>query len=117
MLKDGARLIAVSTEHRADELAAELHADMPWMTSSDCSRLPGPLLSRCPPIRLRHLTIAELTGFVRREGAKRNLSETSLEAICEILTHPSLRQHYFSLRVASRMLQRAADFEQGPVLH
>ncbi|WJS83918.1 AAA family ATPase [Paracoccus sp. TOH] len=95
--------------------------DMSWviwvLTSNDYRLLPEPLLSRCPPIRLRHLTLAELQAFVRREGAKRNLSETSIEAICEILSHPSLRQHRPSLRVAARMLQRAADLEQGPTLH
>lgn len=95
--------------------------DMSWviwvLTSNDCRLLPEPLLSRCPPIRLRHLTLAELVAFVRREGTKRNLSATSIEAICEILSHPSLRQHQLSLRVAARMLQRAADLEQGPTLH
>lgn len=95
--------------------------DMSWviwvLTSNDCRLLPEPLLSRCPPIRLRHLTLAELVAFVRREGAKRNLSEVSVEAICEILSHPSLQQHRPSLRVAARMLQRATDLEQGPTLH
>ncbi|RQP08207.1 MAG: AAA family ATPase [Paracoccus sp. BP8] len=95
--------------------------DMSWviwvLTSNDCRRLPEPLLSRCPPIRLRHLTLAELVTFVRREGVRRNLSESSIEAICKILSHPSLRQHQPSLRVAARMLGRAADLEQGPVLH
>ncbi|MDB5657843.1 MAG: ATPase, central domain protein [Cypionkella sp.] len=32
-----------------------------------------PLLSRCPPIRLRHLSVPELVEFVRREGARRDL--------------------------------------------
>ncbi|CAM3263567.1 ATPase family associated with various cellular activities (AAA) [Paracoccus aminovorans] len=95
--------------------------DMSWviwvLTSNDYQLLPEPLLSRCPPIRLRHLTLAELVAFVRREGKKRNLSETSIEAICEVLAHPSLRQHQPSLRVAARMLRRAADLEQGPTLH
>ncbi|RDD72586.1 AAA family ATPase [Paracoccus versutus] len=95
--------------------------DMSWviwvLTSNDYRLLPEPLLSRCPPIRLRHLTLAELVAFVRREGAKRNLSETSIEAICEVLAHPSLRQHQPSLRIAIRLLQRAADLEQGPTLH
>lgn len=31
VLKDGAMLIGVPSEHRADELAAALHAEMPWM--------------------------------------------------------------------------------------
>lgn len=95
--------------------------DMSWviwvLTSNDCRLLPEPLLSRCPPIRLRHLTTAELLAFVRREGAKRNLSETSVEAICEILSHPSLQRDRLSLRTAIRMLQRAGDLEQGPMLH
>ncbi|WP_449043441.1 AAA family ATPase [Paracoccus versutus] len=95
--------------------------DMSWviwiLTSNDYRRLPEPLLNRCPPIRLRHLTVAELTGFVRREGKKRALSETSIETICEVLAHPSLRRHRPSLRVAARMLQRAADLEQVPTLH
>lgn len=94
--------------------------DMSWiiwvLTSNDFRLLPEPLLSRCPPIRLRHLTLAELQAFVRREGVKRDLSETSIEAICEILSHPSLQQHRPSLRVAGRMLGRAADLEQGPTL-
>ena len=31
VLKDGARLISIRNEHHADELAAALHKDMPWM--------------------------------------------------------------------------------------
>ncbi|SOC20156.1 ATPase family protein associated with various cellular activities (AAA) [Rhodobacter sp. JA431] len=99
----------------------QVRFDMRWviwvLTSNDYRLLPEPLLSRCPPIRLRHLTLTDLVAFVRREGAKRNLSETSIEAICEILSHPALQRHRPSLRVAARMLQRASDLEQGPTLH
>lgn len=99
----------------------QVRFDVSWviwvLTSNDHRLLPEPLLSRCPPIRLRHLTLAELQAFTRREGAKRDLSETSIEAICDILSHPSLQQHRPSLRVAARMLERAADLEQGPTLH
>ncbi|WP_321366246.1 AAA family ATPase [uncultured Celeribacter sp.] len=31
ILRDGVELIAIASEHRADELASELHAGMPWM--------------------------------------------------------------------------------------
>ncbi|WP_299651221.1 AAA family ATPase [uncultured Jannaschia sp.] len=31
VLRDGADLVGIPTEHRADEIAAALHADMPWM--------------------------------------------------------------------------------------
>lgn len=99
----------------------QVRFDVSWvswvLTSNDYRLLPEPLLSRCPPIRLRHLTLAELQAFARREGAKRDLSETSIEAICEILSHPSLHQHRPGLRVAARMLERAADLERGPTLH
>lgn len=30
-LAGGAQLVSIPSEHRADEIAAELHADMPWM--------------------------------------------------------------------------------------
>lgn len=31
VLRDGTRLISIRNEHHADELAAALHEDMPWM--------------------------------------------------------------------------------------
>lgn len=34
------------------------------LTSNNYRLLPEPLLSRCPPVRLRELTRAELRGFV-----------------------------------------------------
>lgn len=95
--------------------------DMSWvgwiLTSNNASILSEPFRSRCPPIRLRNLSPEELTAFVRREGAKRELSEGGVEAIAEVLAHPSLREHRPSLRVASRMLQRATDMENRPLLH
>lgn len=95
--------------------------DMSWVgwvqTSNASTLLSEPFRSRCPPIRLCHLTTKELGDFVRREGAKRELSETAIEAMAEVLAHPSLRDHRPSLRIAGRMLQQAADFENGPLLH
>ena len=95
--------------------------DMSWigwvLTSNSHRSLPSPLLSRCPPIALRHLSVAELTAFIRREGARRELSEVATEALVDVLEHPSLRDVQPSLRVASRMLQRAADLESRPFHH
>lgn len=34
VLRNGARLIHIPSEHRADEMAAALHAEMPWMASA-----------------------------------------------------------------------------------
>ena len=99
----------------------QVRFDMGWviwvLTSNDCRLLPAPLLSRCPPVRLRHLTRAELTDFVRYEGARRNLSEPAVEAIAGVLAHPSLRGRRPNLRIAARMLQRAADLQNAPLLH
>lgn len=95
--------------------------DMSWigwiMTANTAVLLSEPFRSRCPPIRLRHLTTDELSAFVRREGAKRDLSETAIAAMVEVLAHPALREQRPSLRIAARMLQRATDLENAPVLH
>lgn len=94
--------------------------DMSWiswvLTSNDYRRLPEPLLSRCPPIQLRNLTSEELAGFIQREARRRQLSQLAVETILDALAHPSLRHHCPSLRLAARMLQRAADLENTPPL-
>ncbi|XZQ30401.1 Nramp family divalent metal transporter [Rhodobacter capsulatus] len=48
------------------------------MTVNDARHLPAPLMSRCPPIRLPHLTTPDLTGFAGRHGARRGLSEVGI---------------------------------------
>ena len=87
------------------------------LTSNNWHLLPEPLLSRCPPLRLRELTSAELAGFIRREGMKRDLSEAAIDAILWALAHASSHGHRPSLRVASRLLQRAVELELAPVRH
>ncbi|MFB9224186.1 AAA family ATPase [Paracoccus cavernae] len=87
------------------------------LTCNDYRRLPEPLLSRCPPIRLRNLNKDEIEGFVRREGEKRCLSDLAIETILEAIQHPSCRTSQPSLRLASRMLQRASELENAPPLH
>ena len=95
--------------------------DMSWviwvLTSNDYRSLPVSLLSRCPPIHLSTLTLVEIVGFARREGARRGLSEASIETAVEILIHPSLRDLRPSLRTAARLLQRAAELERAPSFH
>lgn len=99
----------------------QVRFDVSWviwvLTSNNHRLLPAPLLNRCPPLPLRPLTTGELAGFVRREGARRNLSATAIDAILDVLAHPSLRRHRPSLRTVTRMLQRAADLEAQPRLH
>ncbi|MBD9529694.1 AAA family ATPase [Paracoccus sp. PAR01] len=99
----------------------QVRFEMSWviwvLTSNDYRLLPAPLLSRCPPVKLRNLSQAELAGFVRREGVRRRLSEPAIEAIAEVLAQPSMHNHHPNLRTATRMLQHAADLENAPLLH
>ena len=54
ILRDGVDLIRLPSEHRADEIAAELHAEYPWMAPATeivwRAAAIGPRgLARCPP--------------------------------------------------------------------
>lgn len=95
--------------------------DMSWiswvLTSNDCSVLPAPLLSRCPPVRLRALTSSELVDFILREGRKKGVGATALEAAVEAFERAGHQQHPPSLRTAARVIQRAYDLERHPILH
>jgi len=87
------------------------------LTSNDFRRLPEPMISRCPPILLRELEIAECVAFACREGRRRGLGEASIDAVAETLNHhgPSTR---LSLRTIMRMLDRAATLEDtGARIH
>lgn len=94
----------------------EVKFDMGWviwvLTSNNCRLLPGPLLSRCPPIRLRTLTLVELIAFARRQGARRDLSEVSIDAIVQAL-HGAARPEQLSLRTVLRMIERGSSLEGG----
>lgn len=98
----------------------EVPFDMRWvgwvMTTNNFRLLPDPLLSRCPPIRLSAPTIEQLKAFARRQGAERNLSELSVEAICEVLDRAGARGYLPDLRAVIRMLDRAEWLERRPRL-
>lgn len=97
----------------------EVGFDMGWigwvMTSNDFRQLPEPLLSRCPPIRLRDPSLEELIGFARRQGDKRGLSEASIEAVVETLGRMARQAPRLSLRTVIRMLDLAERLETTPV--
>lgn len=98
----------------------EIGFDMSWISwvlaSNDWRRLPPPLLSRCPPIRLERPTVSHLKAFARREGARRGLTDASIEAICEALDHAAARGHLPDLRAVIRMIERAEWMERRPPL-
>lgn len=99
----------------------EVAFDMSWigwvLTSNNARLLPEPLLSRCPPLRLRNPDTPELVGFVRREGTRRQLSQPAIDALTEVLQDPRWHDAPPNLRVVIRMLQRAADLESRPIPH
>ena len=83
------------------------------LTANDCRRLPEPLLSRCPPVRLQDLSLTDLVGFPRREGHRRGLDTMSIDAIVEVLRRCS-QQSRISLRTVSRMIEKAIMLQEGP---
>lgn len=98
----------------------EVRFDMSYviwvMTSSNAASLPEPLLSRCPPIRLQGISIAELQSFARREGHRRNLDDASIDAVVEAIERHC--QSAVSLRTVMRMVQRAVQLQaSGARLH
>lgn len=87
------------------------------LTSNNCALLPEPLLSRCPPIRLRALSPDELMAFARRQASRQRLSDASIEAIVEALQRVSAPEQ-LSLRTVLRMIERGASLEgRGQHLH
>lgn len=99
----------------------QIEFDMRWvnwvLTSNDSSQLPEPLLSRCPQIRLEHMTCKDLTEFVRRQVSRRSLSETSAEAICEVVEWAFRKGQKPDLRTVGRMLERADRLENRPAMN
>jgi hypothetical protein len=87
------------------------------MTVNATRPLPEPLLSRCPPIRLPQLTTRDLTGFARRQGARRALSDDSIEVIVEAIQASATPAQPISLRTVMRMISRAETLEAGPQWH
>lgn len=82
------------------------------LTSNDCSLLPEPLLSRCPPIRLRALSQEELVAFARHQAKRQGLTNPSTDAIIEALQRIP-RTDQISLRTVLRMIDRGAALEGG----
>jgi hypothetical protein len=79
--------------------------------------LPEPLLSRCTILRLQEVDLPRLIAFAEREGRARALSEASIHSITDALAavapHAPARP---SLRTVLRMLDRAADLENRPMV-
>lgn len=98
----------------------EVAFDMSWviwvLTCNDWRRLPEPLISRCPPIRLESPSREHLETFARREGARRDLSDAAVDAVCTAILWAAVQGHRPDLRGILRMLDRAEMMERRPVL-
>lgn len=94
--------------------------DMSWigwvLTANSLQRLPPPLLSRCPPVRLTSLSKGQLAGFARREGERRGLQDDAIGAVEEVIATISKPQ-LVSLSSVSRMLDNVAAAAARPCFH
>ncbi|MDK8873215.1 hypothetical protein [Paracoccus sp. SSJ] len=90
-LANGARLACIASESRADELAAELHADMPWMAPATeiiwramrrSVREGWPGL-RVPPLLLDGPPGIGKSHWARRLGALLSVPSTMIDATTE----------------------------------
>ncbi|TCO70381.1 AAA family ATPase [Rhodovulum euryhalinum] len=98
----------------------EVAFDMGWviwvLSCNERRCLPEPLLSRCPAIRLESPSRDHLETFARREGARRDLSEAAIDAVCTAIHWAAVQGHRPDLRGVIRMLDRAEMMERRPVL-
>lgn len=85
------------------------------LTSNRKALLPEPFLSRCRVIALHPLERSDLVTFSQREGKRRALSETSLDAIATALNHPDTQHRQMSLRSVIRLLENAEVLESRPM--
>lgn len=73
-VRDGVRLASVPSEHRADELAAELHADFPWLapaTEAVWHALRRSVRDGLPGVRMRPLLLDGPPGIGKSVWARR----------------------------------------------
>ncbi|MDE4302049.1 AAA family ATPase [Phaeobacter gallaeciensis] len=94
--------------------------DMSWiswvLTSNTLAILPAPLLSRLEVMRLPAIPVTELTDFAHREGRRRGLTQTSVEAVVEALDIAG-RGAELNLRHVIRMLTRGEAMEAVGIRH
>lgn len=98
-----------------------LAMNMGWIswvvTSNDAHLLSAPFRSRCVELKLRDLTLAELTAFVLREQARRGLSDDVTAAVIGALEASPRMKRAPSLRTALRLLELAELQDDRPWLH
>lgn len=94
--------------------------DMSWigwvMTANSLRGLPEPLLSRCPPLELSHLTMEQLMGFAARETERRGLPSDAADAVLEVIATIK-KPHLISLRSVLRLLDAVEHAQHRPMLH
>ncbi|MGN7869202.1 AAA family ATPase [Paracoccus sp. 22332] len=87
------------------------------LLTNSLSPLPPPLLSRCTILRLREIGLPDLITFAQREGQGRGLSAASVWSVTEALSRAApAAPSRPSLRTVLRMLDRAAELENRPII-
>ncbi|MEL7281500.1 MAG: AAA family ATPase [Pseudomonadota bacterium] len=99
----------------------QIKFDMSWvnwvMTANGREGLPEPLQSRCVMLDLPDLTIDQLRDFACSEGRRRGLPEPALAAVLDVFDSTAISNARLSLRIVSRMLDRAEMLAQQPMLN
>ncbi|QDY71355.1 hypothetical protein [Qingshengfaniella alkalisoli] len=94
--------------------------DMSWiswiLTSNSLVGLSAPFLSRLEVIHLTAPGKIDLIAFAEREGRRRGLSDTSIDAIIEVIDLVA-EPHELNLRHITRMITRAETLAAGSLLH
>ena len=88
------------------------------MTANTLATLPEPLVSRCRVLHIPDVTPEQLQGFARRRGAAMELPDAAVDAVADVIVRvPETLRLRLSLRDVNRMLERAEDLANRPVMH
>lgn len=87
------------------------------MTANNREGLSEPLQSRCVMLDLPDLTIEQLHDFACSEGRRRGLPEPALAAVLDVFEGDAISNARLSLRIVSRMLDRAETLARQPILN
>lgn len=95
--------------------------DLSWvnyvMTANSRVCLPEPLISRAVILDLPDLTVSQLRLFTLAEAKRRNLPEPAGDAIFEVFDRAPSANLNLSLRMVSRMPDRAETSVHQPILN
>ena len=90
------------------------------LTANDIGLVPEPLRNRCEIVQLCDLSVEELSGFAERQAVRLGLPVAASDAVRQAIERTATtgcRQSRLSLRDVSRMLGRAEELVERPIMH